>query len=297
MRVLGSEWQPRHGGGKRAQSLGRAGIGPTDRPGAPSSVARMALTRRAVLAAALTAACSPTRLRSAPVTPSARPSRTGGGTLGPTTPDPSAPAVATGGPAVEITHGPRTGTAVALTFHGAGDPRLATALLGELERAGARATVLAVGTWLQANPSMARRILDAGHDLGNHTQTHPTLPRLGAAACYREIEECRQVLERLTGGPGRWFRPSGTPHATPLIATAAGRAGYRSTLSYDVDPRDYADPGASAVAARTLAAVRPGSIISLHLGHDGTVAALPTILDGLRVRGLAPATVTRLLAA
>jgi peptidoglycan/xylan/chitin deacetylase (PgdA/CDA1 family) len=195
-----------------------------------------------------------------------------------------------------MSHGPRTGNAVALTFHGAGDPRLATTLLAELGRAGARATVLAVGSWLEANPAMARAILDGGHELGNHTQTHPALRRLDGAACYHEIDGCRQVLQRLTGSPGRWFRPSGTPHATPLIAAAAGRAGYRTTLSYDVDPRDYADPGATAVRDRTLSAVRPGSIVSLHLGHAGTLAALPGILDGLRSRGLRAVTVGALLA-
>lgn len=197
---------------------------------------------------------------------------------------------------MEITHGPRTGEAVALTFHGAGEPKLATALLDEVQRAGARITVLAVGSWLEANPAMARRILDGGHELGNHTLTHPALRRLDATACYAEIAGCARVLQRLTGTPGRWFRPSGTPHATPLIATQAGRAGYRTSLSYDVDPRDYADPGASAVRDRTLAAVGPGSIVSLHLGHAGTVAALPGILAGLRTKGLQAVTVGALLA-
>lgn len=185
---------------------------------------------------------------------------------------------------------------MALTFHGAGDPRLATALLAEVERAAARVTVLAVGTWLEANPMMARRVLDGGHELGNHTQTHPALHRLDGAACYHEIDDCRQVLQRLTGDPGRWFRPSGTPHATPLIAAAAGRAGYRTSLGYDVDPRDYADPGATAVRDRILSAVRPGSIVSLHLGHAGTVAALPEILGGLQAKGLRAVTVGALLA-
>ncbi len=202
----------------------------------------------------------------------------------------------TTGPAVEVAHGPRTANGVALTFHGAGDPKLAAALLGEVARAGARITVLAVGSWLEAYPAMARHILDGGHELGNHTLTHPPLRHLDAAACYREVVGCRQVLQRLTGTPGRWFRPSGTPHATPIIAAAAGRAGYRVTLSYDVDPRDFADPGPGVVRDRTLAAVRPGSIVSLHLGHAGTVDALPGILDGLRSHGLRAVGVGALLA-
>lgn len=191
--------------------------------------------------------------------------------------------------------GPRQAPRVALTFHGAGDPGLATQLLAEAERVGAALTVLAVGTWLAAEPAMARRILDGGHELGNHTWSHQIINRLGAAAAQAEISRCADILTRLTGGPGRWFRPSGATRATPLVLRLAGAAGYRTSLSFDVDPLDYADPGARAVATRVAAAVRPGSIVSLHLGHPGTVAALPAILDDLRGKGLAAVTVSQLL--
>jgi hypothetical protein len=67
-------------------------------------------------------------------------------------------------------------------------------------------------------------------------------------------------------------------------------------LGFDVDPLDYDDPGASVVTQRTLAAVHPGAIISLHFGHAGTVAAMPAILDGLDQRHLTPVTVSKLLA-
>jgi peptidoglycan/xylan/chitin deacetylase (PgdA/CDA1 family) len=200
-----------------------------------------------------------------------------------------------GAPAVEITHGPASASGVALTFHGAGDVALATKLLGELEAAGARATVLAVGQWLDQEPAMAKRILDGGHELGNHTYRHLTMPALAEVVDESEITRCADVLRRLTGATGRWFRPSGTVHATPAILQAAGRAGYATSLSYDVDPADYADPGAAAITSRVLAAVRAGSIVSLHLGHLGTVQAMPAILDGLRSRGLAAVTMSDLM--
>lgn len=198
-------------------------------------------------------------------------------------------------PAVEIIHGPASAIGVALTFHGAGDVTLATRLLNELEAAGARATVLAVGQWLDQEPSMAKRILAGGHELGNHTYRHLTMPPLSEVVDESEITRCADVLRRLTGSAGRWFRPSGTVRATPAILEAAGRAGYATSLSYDVDPADYADPGATAVTKRVLSAVRPGSIVSLHLGHLGTVQAMPAILDGLRSRGLAAVTMSDLM--
>ena len=208
----------------------------------------------------------------------------------------SSAAVAGNGPAVEIVHGPAMAKGVALTFHGAGDPALALQLLSAVHTAGATVTVLAVGTWLEQNPTMAKRILDGGHELGNHTYHHLTMPNLGAAADDTEITRCAQILRTLTGSQGRWFRPSGTTRATPRILAAAGRAGYAECLSFDVDPRDYTDPGSTVVVARLLAAVRPGSIVSLHLGHAGTVQAMPAILQGLHSRGLPAVSMSTLMA-
>jgi peptidoglycan/xylan/chitin deacetylase (PgdA/CDA1 family) len=121
--------------------------------------------------------------------------------------------------------------------------------------------------------------------------------RLDPAQAHREIERAAELLERLTGSRGRWFRPSGTPRSTPTIRAAAASSGYERCLAYDVDPLDYTDPGADAVVRRVLAAARPGSIVSLHLGHAGTVAALPRILDGLSERGLRSVGMTGLVGA
>jgi peptidoglycan/xylan/chitin deacetylase (PgdA/CDA1 family) len=143
---------------------------------------------------------------------------------------------------------------------------------------------------------MAKRILDGGHELGNHTYRHLTMPQLDASTDLSEIVKCALVLRSLTGSPGRWFRPSGTTRATPAILAAAGRAGYAECLSYDVDPQDYTDPGTTEVVTRVLDAVRAGSIVSLHLGHRGTVEAIPAILLGLRSRGLPAISMSTLMA-
>ncbi len=201
------------------------------------------------------------------------------------------------GPARVVFNGPRSGSQVALTFHGSGDPALARELLGVVERAAAHITVFAVGTWLQQNPEMATRILGAGHELDNHTLTHPVLGRLGGAAVAGEIRGCQAVLRRLGAGPGggHYFRPSGMTTPTPLVLSQAGAAGYPLVVSFDVDPADYTDPGAAAVAARVAAGVRPGSIVSLHTGHAGTVTAMSDILMTLHHRGLQAVPLRRLL--
>ncbi|MEU2288242.1 polysaccharide deacetylase family protein [Streptomyces sp. NPDC013178] len=194
-----------------------------------------------------------------------------------------------------ITHGPRDHPRVALTFHGQGDPALARALLDEAERHGARVTVLAVGTWLEAHPGMARRILDGGHDLGNHTHRHVDINALPEAEAEREIVACAQRLRGLTGSIGTWFRPSRAVRASPAVAALARRTGYPHVLSYDVDSLDFTSPGGPAVARTVLGGIRNGSVVSLHFGYADTVAALPAVLAELHRRGLRAVTTTELL--
>ncbi|TML32413.1 MAG: polysaccharide deacetylase family protein [Actinobacteria bacterium] len=195
----------------------------------------------------------------------------------------------------EVVHGPADRPNVALTFHGQGDPGLVRQLLAELDRGGARVTVLAVGSWLVAQPAMARVILDGGHELGNHTQNHLDIAGMSPTQAFTEINTCAQRLKKLTGSIGTWFRPSATQFSTPVIREQATRVGYPTCLSYDLDSLDHKDPGAAVIVRTTLAGVRNGSIVSLHFGHPGTVAAMPALLDGLHQRGLRPVTMTELV--
>lgn len=155
-------------------------------------------------------------------------------------------------------------------------------------------TVLAVGTWLDAHPDAAKMVLDGGHDLGNHTWSHPDLSGLSPAGVRTEIERCRDRIAQLTGSPGSWFRQSQGQRATPEELAAAGTAGYSRVLSYDVDSLDWSDPGPAAIR-RATAQAGAGSVVSMHLGHEGTLIALPQILTDLSARGLTPVTATELL--
>jgi peptidoglycan/xylan/chitin deacetylase (PgdA/CDA1 family) len=138
-------------------------------------------------------------------------------------------------------------------------------------------------------------LLAAGHELANHTYTHPSMGSLGAAAVAREIARCRDVLARQAPGRSHWFRPSGMDVPNALVLAEAGTAGYGTVVGYDVDPHDYQDPGATAIADRVRAGLQPGSIVSLHFGHAGTVAAFPQLVDIANQRGLKAVTVSELL--
>ena len=205
---------------------------------------------------------------------------------------------APGAPSLFVTRAPVARNQVALTFHTDGDVRIAQRLLDGLAGR-AQITCFVVGSWLDANPTWARKLLDAGHELATHTYTPPTFATLSRAAMATEITRCRDVLVKLTGNGGRFFRPSGTddglaPPPASILAEA-GIAGYDYVLGWDVEPFDYQDPGGAAVRTRVLDGVNAGSIVSLHFGHSGTADAISGVLDGLDRKGLKAVTASTLL--
>lgn len=249
----------------------------------------MALSRRAFLAAAAAglAACSKTAHK---VIGTSKSTTTGAPATEP-------PTTRHTGPSELFYSGPRDRKMVAFTFHGSGALNLTQQMLALTKQHSAPITIFAVGTWLQQNPGIAHQILDAGHELENHTYTHPQLRGAGAATISREVIGCRDVLKAQTGTGGTYFRPSGMEgNYPPVVMEQAGLAGYPVVCGFDVDPSDYLDPGAAAVEARVKAGLKPGSIVSLHLGHAGTVAAFPTLVSDARAKGLEPVLVRDLLA-
>ncbi|MFF3017921.1 polysaccharide deacetylase family protein [Streptomyces sp. NPDC057939] len=256
---------------------------------------RAALRAGLATLAGLTAGCGTGPTADRGPAPAAPPKATGGATAEPA---PAAPAPAPrrfAGQPVEIEHGARDRRRVALTFHGNGDPAIARSVLAEAERAGARVTVLAIGSWLDDHPDMARRVLDGGHELGNHTQRHLAINDMSEAEALAEITGCAQRLKRLTGSIGTWFRPSQTQYATALVRTLAQRAGYPHVLSYDVDSLDFTSPGAAAVIRNVTGTIQGGSVVSLHFGYADTVDAMPPLLEELARRELRAVTTTELL--
>ena len=195
----------------------------------------------------------------------------------------------------DITHGPRAGKKIALTFHGAGPTAYANSLLDIFKSTSTPVTVFAIGAWLKANPTMAKKIVDGGHDIANHTMNHFQMKTLSASKVDSEISGCAKELKTLIGNHGAFFRASGTQYTTALIRKSAQKYGYSQCISYDVDSHDYQDPGKTAVIKNVMQNIKGGSIVSLHFGHKNTVDALPTLITELHSAGYTPVTVTRLI--
>jgi hypothetical protein len=195
----------------------------------------------------------------------------------------------------DIGHGPRNSAKVALTFHGAGAPDFADPLLKLFKSTQTKVSIFAVGTWLLSDPAIASRIIDEGHDLGNHTMTHTQMKTISAKRVDSEIGKCAAELQKLIGNHGAWFRPSGTQFSTPTIRAAAVKYGYRQCISYEVDSKDFQDPSKKSVINNVMKNIKNGSIVSLHLGHKVTLDAMPTLLENLHTKGFTPVTLTELL--
>jgi len=195
----------------------------------------------------------------------------------------------------DIAHGARSTPQVALTFHGAGDLTIANKLIGIFNATKTPVTVFAVGTWLKADPSIAKTLIDGGHDLGNHTYSHTQMKTISAKMVDSEIALCAAELTKLIGNHGKFFRPSGTQYSTALIRQTALKYGYKKCISYDVDSHDYQDPGKAAIVKNVMSTVKNGSIVSLHFGHQDTIDALPTVIEQLHAKGLTPVTLSTML--
>jgi len=195
----------------------------------------------------------------------------------------------------DIFHGPRTRAEVAITFHGQGDLAIARKILTISTKYNSPISVMAVGTWLIANPTIGHEIVDAGNDLGNHTYSHKTMTLLSLKEATSEVAKGKAAVVKSIGTAGKWFRPSGTLKSNANIRAAAGAAGYSNCLVYDVDSFDYQDPSAKAIVATCMKTVQNGSIIGMHFGHVHTVTALPLLIQALQAKGLTPVTVSTLL--
>ncbi len=174
------------------------------------------------------------------------------------------------------------GSTVYLTFDDG--PGLYTdGILDVLKRYGVHATFYLVGRNSQAYPASVRRIKTEGHRVANHSYSHSDLSRLGTDQVAKEISATQSILTSLAGSAPAAFRP---PYGAQnnIVRNIAASLGLSDDL-WSVDPRDWAQPGSSVIKQRVLAGLAPSSVILLHILHQQTVDALPSIIEGIRSRG------------
>lgn len=196
------------------------------------------------------------------------------------------------GPLEARTNGPSR-REVALTFDDG--PSIYTRSFVRMLRANrAVATFFMIGEQLGGYSSTLREELRDGDALGDHTWTHPDLVSSGGVES--QLLRTKNAIAAMSGYSPCVFRPPYGSYDASVLRTARDLG--LATITWDVDPSDYALPGVGAIEQRVLDQVQPGSIV---ISHDGggprtqTLAAYPRIIAALRARGYRFVTVPQLL--
>ncbi len=182
---------------------------------------------------------------------------------------------------------------VALTFDDGPDPTWTPKILDILKQQNVPAAFFLLGQQAENYPGVVRRIVNEGHEIGSHTYTHPNLALCGEQRERIELDATQRLIQAITGRSTTLFRPpyeadsrpSEIAEVTPLLLS---QDLHYLTVMENIDPEDWARPGADVILQRIKQQRRNGSIILLHdAGGDRsqTVEALPRIIDYLRARG------------
>jgi peptidoglycan/xylan/chitin deacetylase (PgdA/CDA1 family) len=184
---------------------------------------------------------------------------------------------------------------VAMTFDDGPSAENTPRLLEMLKQRNIKATFFLIGQNVTSNPDLVRRILADGHEIGNHSWTHPQLSKLSDDRVTAEITKTQDAIRDASGFTPTLLRPpygAITPRQREWIENRFGL----NIILWSVDPFDWKRPGASVITQRILSQARPGAIILSHDIHKQTVDAMPATLDGLIAKGYKFATVSQLIA-
>ncbi len=186
------------------------------------------------------------------------------------------------------------GRAVSLTFDDGPDPTWTPLILDVLKREGVKATFFIIGSRAELYPDLVRRIVAEGHELGNHTYTHSSLPGSSEQQLRIELNATQRLIETITGRSTLLFRPPYNAEAHPtrfdelVMLNVAQNMGYMVVLE-DIDSLDWAREGVDAIVARVRRGRQAGgNVVLLHDAGGNraqTLEALPTLIDYFQRRG------------
>ena len=192
---------------------------------------------------------------------------------------------------------------VALTFDDGPSPVWTPQILDELKKAGVKATFFMIGKYVEKHPQIARRVVEEGHDIGNHSYDHRVLIYYKMKTLEREINDAERVIKDITGQTTHYFRP---PKAwiTYKEKEKIKQMGYKIIL-WTLNSKDWVTFDDKYMVRFLVHNVRPGDIILFHDGggvfsteggdrHE-TVKTIPQLVEKLREKGYRFVTITELL--
>jgi len=185
---------------------------------------------------------------------------------------------------------------IALTFDDGPNPYYTPLILRILQKYNVKATFFCIGRQVAAYPALVKQEYNAGHVIGNHSWSHPDMALLSPASIRLQLVSTSNAIQEVTGVQPIYFRPPYGIMSVPVL-TQAYHFGL-TTVIWNDEARDWQLPGMSVIVNRILWLARNGAIILLHDGggnRSQTVAALPYIIRGLRLRGFQLVTIAQMM--
>ncbi|MBO8165044.1 MAG: polysaccharide deacetylase family protein [Brevibacillus sp.] len=196
-------------------------------------------------------------------------------------------------------NGPLDKRQVSLTFDDGPDTVFTPKVLDVLKQHNVKATFFLIGNRIEAHPEIVKRIIREGHEVGNHSYSHPNLPKLKPNQFHAEVLRTQDLIARHSGYRPKFIRP---PYGAINEEQVKWLASQGFTMvNWNVDSLDWKGLTADQVADNVLSNIRHGSIILQHSagGHgedlSGSVQALPKIIKKLKEDGVSFVTVSELL--
>ena len=174
---------------------------------------------------------------------------------------------------------------VALSFDAAWGNEDTQKILDILEKYNVHVTFFMTGGWVESYPDDVKKIQEAGHDLGNHSENHKNMSQLSDTECQEELMKVHNKVKELTGYDMFLFRPPYGDYDNAVVLNAKENGYY--TIQWDVDSLDWKDYGVDSIIQTVTEhkSLQNGSIILMHNGAKYTAEALPTVIETLQAKG------------
>lgn len=177
----------------------------------------------------------------------------------------------------------RANKVVSLTFDAAWGDEDTPQLIEILGRYKVKATFFVVGEWADRCGDSVKALHDAGHEIMNHSDTHPNMPKLSRDKMLYEINACNDKIQAITGKRPTLFRAPYGDYDNALLETLDSLN--MACIQWDVDSLDWKDPPVADIVSRVTKNVSSGSIVLFHNAAKNTPEALPQILETLQAEG------------
>ena len=191
-----------------------------------------------------------------------------------------------------------TSKVVALTFDDGADGANTNKILDILAKNNVKATFFLTGSGANHHPQYIKNIAAKGHQLGNHSYTHPDFTKSTATQMKSELDRTEALVKSITGKTTKPIFRAPFGAVNSAVLNGVGAAGYGYTIQWNIDTIDWKGLTASQINTKVQTNIKPGSIVLMHTGAGapGTPLALPTMISQLKAKGYKFVTVSQLLA-